>query len=48
MRELALQSRLGHASPESTRGYTCVSDERVLAEYVRALESRGRPASPCS
>lgn len=38
MRELALQARLGHASPESTRAYTRVSDERVLAEYVAALQ----------
>jgi integrase/recombinase XerD len=29
MRELALQRRLGHASPESTRIYTRVSDEAV-------------------
>lgn len=37
MRELALQKRLGHASPESTRIYTRVSDEQVLADYDRAL-----------
>lgn len=37
MRELALQKRLGHASPESTRVYTRVSDEAVVAEYRRAL-----------
>jgi len=41
MRELALQRRLGHASPESMRGYTRVSDEQVLADYDAAL--RGRP-----
>jgi len=41
MRELALQKRLGHASPESIRVYTRVSDEQVLADYDRAL--RGRP-----
>ncbi|QNE18207.1 tyrosine-type recombinase/integrase [Kribbella qitaiheensis] len=40
MRELTLQKRLGHASPESTRVYTRVSDETVLTEYARALESR--------
>lgn len=40
MRELALQKRLGHSSPESTRIYTRVSDEAVLAEYARALEAR--------
>lgn len=37
MRELALQKRLGHASPESTRLYTRVSDPIVVAEYRRAL-----------
>lgn len=36
-RELTLQKRLGHASPESTRQYTRVSDESVVAEYRRAL-----------
>jgi integrase/recombinase XerD len=40
MRELALQKRLGHASPESTRIYTRISDEAVLAEYAAALEGR--------
>jgi integrase len=37
MRELTLQKRLGHASPESTRIYTRVSDARVVADYRRAL-----------
>jgi integrase/recombinase XerD len=37
MRELTLQRRLGHASPESTRLYTRVSDSVVVAEYRRAL-----------
>lgn len=37
MRELALQKRLGHASPESTRIYTRVSDPQVVEEYRRAL-----------
>src|SRR5271166_6216571 len=37
MRELTLQKRLGHASPESTRIYTRVSDAVVVAEYRRAL-----------
>lgn len=37
MRELTLQKRLGHASPESTRIYTRVSDPAVVAEYRRAL-----------
>lgn len=40
MRELALQKRLGHASPESTRIYTRVSDEQVLADYEQALRGR--------
>ena len=33
MRELTLQKRLGHASPDSTRVYTLVSDPVVVAEY---------------
>lgn len=37
MRELTLQRRLGHVSPESTRIYTRVSDATVLAEYSRAM-----------
>lgn len=37
MRELALQQRLGHASPASTRLYTRVADPLVVAEYRRAL-----------
>src|SRR6266700_2297082 len=37
MRELTLQKRLGHASAESTRIYTQVSDQEVVAEYRRAL-----------
>ena len=37
MRELTLQKRLGHASPESTRIYTRVSDPIVVAEYRQAL-----------
>jgi len=40
MRELALQKRLGHASPESIRVYTRVSDEQVLADYDHALRDR--------
>lgn len=42
MRELTLQKRLGHASPESTRIYTRVSDSIVVAEYRRALGEEGR------
>jgi integrase/recombinase XerD len=37
MRELTLQRRLGHASPESTRLYTRVSNAIVVAEYRRAV-----------
>ena len=37
MRELTLQKRLGHASPESTRMYTRVADPIVVAEYRQAL-----------
>ena len=37
MRELTLQKRLGHASPESTQVYTRVSDAVVVAEYRQAL-----------
>jgi integrase len=37
MRELTLQKRLGHASPESLRIYTRVSDPEVVADYNRAL-----------
>jgi integrase len=40
MRELALQRRLGHASPESTRIYTRVSDAQVRIEYAAALTAR--------
>ena len=39
MRELTLQKRLGHASIESTRVYTRVSDAAVVADYCRALGS---------
>lgn len=40
MRELALQKRLGHASPSSIQIYTRVSDEQVLGEYGSALRGR--------
>ena len=40
MRELALQKRLGHASPESIRIYTRVSDDQVLADYDAAWKGR--------
>ena len=44
MRELTLQRRLGHASPESTRLYTQMSDPAVVAEYRRALGLDGAGA----
>jgi len=40
MRELTLQKRLGHASVESTRVYTRISDPAVVADYRRALGCR--------
>jgi len=43
MRELTLQKRLGHASPESTRMYTRVADPVVVAEYRRALGNEVQP-----
>ena len=43
MRELTLQKRLGHASPESTRVYTRVSDRQVVAEYRKALGLASEP-----
>ena len=43
MRELTLQKRLGHASPESTRIYTRVSDPAVVADYNRALGGQAGP-----
>lgn len=43
MRELTLQKRLGHASAESTRLYTRVSDSTVVAEYRRALGEGSAP-----
>jgi len=45
MRELTLQKRLGHASPESTRLYTRVSDPAVVADYRRALGQTPTPGS---
>jgi integrase len=43
MRELTLQKRLGHASPESTRMYTRVADPVVVAEYRQALGQEVQP-----
>lgn len=45
MRELTLQRRLGHASPEATSVYTRVSDPAVVAEYRRALGLDGGEAT---
>ena len=45
MRELTLQKRLGHASVESTRLYTRISDAAVVADYRRAL-GLGPPTPP--
>jgi integrase/recombinase XerD len=39
MRELTLMTRLGHASPDSTKIYTRISDHEVVADYRRALET---------
>ncbi len=38
MRELTLQKRLGHASPDSIRMYTRVSDAAMLEDYHRAVK----------
>jgi integrase len=37
MRELTLMARLGHASPDSLKIYTRVSDPQVVREYRRVL-----------
>ncbi|MDQ2764627.1 MAG: site-specific integrase, partial [Pseudomonadota bacterium] len=42
MRELALQKRLGHASFESTKAYTRVSDAAMLEDYRRALTTQAQ------
>ncbi len=42
MRELALQKRLGHASFESTKAYTRVSDAAMLEDYRRALTAQAQ------
>ena len=48
MRELTLQKRLGHASPESTRLYTRVSDPAVVADYHQALDTLGKSTDGAS
>jgi integrase len=42
MRELTLQKRLGHASPQSTQVYTRVADPLVVKEYRQALGEEGQ------
>jgi len=37
MRDLTLMTRLGHASPDSTKIYTRVSDPEVVGDYRRAI-----------
>lgn len=39
MREMTLQKRLGHRSPDSTRIYTRVTDEQVVKDYQSALDT---------
>jgi integrase len=39
MRELTLMTRLGHASPDSMKIYTRVSDPEVVKDYRRVIES---------
>lgn len=41
MRDLTLMARLGHASPDSTKIYTRVSDPDVVADYRRAIGDTG-------
>jgi integrase/recombinase XerD len=43
MREMTLQKRLGHASPDSTRIYTRVTDEQVVKDYQAVLDADRRP-----
>jgi integrase/recombinase XerD len=37
MRDLTLMTRLGHASPDSTKIYTRVGDREVVNDYRRAI-----------
>ena len=37
MRDLTLMTRLGHASPDSTKIYTRVGDPEVVNDYRRAI-----------
>jgi integrase len=43
MREMTLQKRLGHRSPDSTRIYTRVTDEQVVKDYQAALHTQTDP-----
>jgi integrase/recombinase XerD len=45
MREMTLQKRLGHRSPDSTRIYTRVTDEQVVKDYQAALQTQTDPDS---
>ena len=40
MRELTLQKCLGHASAESTRLYTRVSDAALIEDYMRVIAKK--------
>ena len=42
MRELTLMTRLGHASPDSMKIYTRVSDPEVVKDYLRAIDETPR------
>jgi integrase/recombinase XerD len=42
MRELTLMARLGHASPDSMKIYTRVSDPDIVKDYLRAIDGTPR------
>jgi integrase/recombinase XerD len=42
MRELTLMARLGHATPDSMKIYTRVSDPEVVKDYRRAIDDTNR------
>jgi hypothetical protein len=48
MRELTLMARLGHASPDSTKMYTCISDREVVEDYRRAWKRETREHRCCA
>lgn len=37
MRELTLMTRLGHATPDSMKVFTRVSDPEVVKDYLRVI-----------